>query len=226
MRPEAFFSCARRRMDFFMPASNGLLHADADGLLGPRQNFAAKVRQLSAGFGSMACFAAKVRQLTFRPWAYSLFQDKSPPARLPALGRWLALRQKSAMIAPACGFITCFKTKVRPDVRSRRPAEGLFSFLHYYFASLRHSVLRRAPVPACPCMSLRERSDTHSLGDPGLPCHPWRGIAPFSCRPRLQARRRPTDARGPAPAVARIRRWRPFGGAGVSYQAFHDILRP
>lgn len=148
------------------------------------------------------------------------------PTRTDYWAQGRTLQQKSANLSGNHGLIACFKTKVRPDVRSRRPAEGLFSFLHYYFASLRHSVLRRAPVPACPCMSLRERSDTHSLGDPGLPCHPWRGIAPFSCRPRLQARRRPTDARGPAPAVARIRRWRPFGGAGVSYQAFHDILRP
>ena len=130
MRPEAFFSCARRRMDFFMPASNGLLHADADGLLGPGQNFAAKVRQLSAGFGSMACFAAKVRQLTFRPWAYSLFQDKSPPGLLfrPAL----ACRSANALTPTpleirACRAIHGAASLLFPAVPACKPAVGLLT---------------------------------------------------------------------------------------------------
>ena len=102
-----------------MPASNGLLHADADGLLGPGQSFAAKVRQLSAGFGSMACFAAKVRQLTFRPWAYSLFQDKSPPRTCAPAAPPKVFSLSCITISPAFGIASFAGLLFRPALACR-----------------------------------------------------------------------------------------------------------
>ena len=63
--------------------------------------------------GPMACFKTKVRQRTRQPWAYGLFQDKSPPTNPPAVGLWLVSGQMSANEPVRCGPIACFRAKVR-----------------------------------------------------------------------------------------------------------------
>ena len=72
-----------------------------------------KAASLLATLGPMACFNSKVRQLACRPWAYGLFQFKSPPACLPPLGLWLDSRQMSASLPATLGPMACFNSNVR-----------------------------------------------------------------------------------------------------------------
>ena len=69
--------------------------------------------RLPATLGPMACFWTNGRQLACRPWAYGLFQNKSPPACLLPLGLWLVSGQMAASLPAALGPMACFRTNGR-----------------------------------------------------------------------------------------------------------------